>query len=217
MSTTTAVRALIKPDVGSGPGSGDMADPTLTNPNWDTIDGYCPALMNGLHGTTGCKAASLNRLSDIMNDTAGAATSGQPRLFGLFLPAGLVIAHMTFWAGTTAGATMTHSWATLADSGLAKLAVSNDITTAAWTANTSRTFDISYTVPSSAFYYFGYCVVGTTMPTIAGTTMTTTGPRNAAPKAGGNSSTTGLTTPGGAPSTYGAITTLGQYPYCEFT
>ncbi len=211
--TVTSRFALTKPQ------PTELADPALLNGNWDIIDNELSYTENAGAGSTGCLAATYSRLGASTIASAGAATSGQPRLMGIVLKKGTLVSHLTVWAGTTAGASMTHSWMGLADASRNKLGVTNDITTATWTASTSRTFDMvsPYTVPSTGFYYVVLCVVGTTMPTIEGVANLAAGARNAAPIAGGNSSTTGLTTPGGAPATYGALTVLGQHHYVEVT
>src|SRR5881394_3644559 len=124
-----------------------------------------PSQAYGLSGTSGCLAATYDRRVSVGAVVAGAATSGTLRMYLMTLPAGLVVSNLTFWAGTTAGATLTHSWAALFDSSRNKLAISSDNTGATWTASTSRTFGVSYTVPTTAAYYVGLLIAGTTIPT----------------------------------------------------
>ena len=200
--------------IGTQAGRAVVADPSAAN----KVSVNNPLSLNDAWvGTTSALLASYDRrwVASILN--AGAATSGTLRLFLIPLPSGLTIGTLTFWAGTTAGASLTHSWAAIFDVNRNKLAVSNDNTSAAWTASTSRafTFGTPYLVPSSGQYYVGILIAGTTIPTIEAASVQTTGVRAAAPLPGGNTTDTGLTTPAGCPSTAGAITVLGQYPYFE--
>lgn len=103
-----------------------------------------------------------------------APTSGV--VFGsyVWLPKGKVISRIAVYTRTTAGATLTHRWAALwttAETALARQ--STDNTGATMAANTLFEFTLSstYTVPSTGFYPVGICIVGTTIPSLAGMTL----------------------------------------------
>lgn len=150
---------------------------------------------------------------------AASLASGRPTFFLVSLRAGAIVGNIRFMSGSTAGATLTHVWYTLADLSRNKLAVTADDTAASWAANTSKTLAIAspYVVPSTGQYYVGVVVVGTTMPTFQGNNSTAGSGNTPAPIRAGTSSTTGLTTPASAPSTYGALTAIGGVAIADLT
>jgi hypothetical protein len=196
---------------------GDQIAATITAKTLTDIEAAVAAQTYGVDGTSGCLASSYDRSVVVGSLVAGAATSGTLRIYLLPLPAGLVVTSLTFWAGSTAGATLTHSWAALFDVNRNKLAVSADNTGATWAINTSRTFTLTapYTVPTTQACYVGLVIAGTTIPTIEAVSgLSTTGVRASAPISGGNADA-GLTTPASCPATAAAISILGQVAYCE--
>lgn len=191
-----------------------VANPHLTNKvSWgDPLD-----VENTQAVTGSALTATYNRLYVPSSVTAFTPTSATLYLFGIALPEGITVANLTVWAGTTAGATLTHSWMGISNSSRVQKAISADNTTAAWTASTSRTFAMTtpYQTVGAALHYLWLCIVGTTIPTIeAATGLAATGARNTAPRAGG-AADTGQTTPGAAPSTAANPTTGTALPYIE--
>lgn len=119
-------------------------------------------------GATGVLAETIPRqLCSETSVTFGA--SGIVFLQAIYLMSGTVINNITIWSSTTAGATLSTSYASIYN-GLNRVALSNPDTTASWAINTARTFTLSsaYTVPSNGVYYIGLQILGTTMPTIKG-------------------------------------------------
>lgn len=161
--------------------------------------------------------ATYNRFWTPSSVTGFTPTSGTLYLFLIALPKGITVANLTVWAGTTAGASLTHSWMAISNNSRVRQAISADNTTATWTASTSRTFAMTspYTTTAASSHYLWLTIVGTTPPTIEAVTgLTTTGARNAAPKPSG-SSDTGQTVPGSAPSTATGATSIGSFAYIE--
>ena len=92
----------------------------------------------------------------------------------LHLRAGVPIAGVSVVSGTTAGASLTNSWCALVDCVTFQiLAVTNNITTAAWNLMTQRVFTFTsvYTPIADRAVWFGLCVVGTTLPSFPGLTI----------------------------------------------
>lgn len=91
---------------------------------------------------------------------------------GIELAAGDVVTSIVFTTNTTAGATLTHSFAGLYSAAFGKLAVSADNTAAALAASTEFTFTLTapYTIPSDGLYYLAFASVGTTIATMTGVT-----------------------------------------------
>lgn len=120
-------------------------------------------------GATGVLAETIPR--ELCSETSVTfGPSGTVFLQAIYLMSGTVINNITFWSSTTAGATLTTSYAAIY-SGSNRVALSNADTTATWAANTIRTFVIpsgGYTVPSHGVYYIGLQILGTTIPTIKG-------------------------------------------------
>lgn len=98
-------------------------------------------------------------------------TSGTERGTAIYLLAGTVIASVTFISGSTAMVTPTNQYFALRDSSGTVLAVTADDTTNAWGANAAKTLALSYTVPTSGWYYLCRNISATTAPTMSGITM----------------------------------------------
>jgi len=104
-----------------------------------------------------------------------------------------------FVTSTQAGATMTHWWTCLLDSGYICRAASADQTSGAIAASTwfSQAFGTAYTAGYTGIYFLGVMVAASTIPTLCGSTAPlaamVTGTGAPAPLLGGVS-TTGLTT-----------------------
>lgn len=149
---------------------------------------------------TGAIVESISRVQGVANGASW--VSSRMLQFGIFLPKGTVVTHLTFLSGQTAGATLTHAWAALFDSSRALLKVTNDDTSAAWAQNTEKTLDIqsgAYTVAADGIFYVGLVVTGTTMPTLSGQTLST-GVGLLAPIMAGTTSATYTTGPGSVPN-----------------
>ena len=112
--------------------------------------------------------------------------SGVFRTAAVYLYAGQVVSNITFCTYTTAGATVTGTWAGLftpnanystftlvaatAQQNLNSLAASSYFT---WPiATVASGASTTYTVPATGIYYVGACITATTMPTIAANGMT---------------------------------------------
>lgn len=114
-----------------------------------------------------------NMTRDDLTDAAGDTNSpayvdGVMISVPVQLRASEVVTSISVQAGSTAGASLTHSFAALYDTSAtpALLAQSADNTAAAWAARTWRTFTLAapYTVPKSGKYWVGILVAGTTPP-----------------------------------------------------
>jgi hypothetical protein len=147
------------------------------------------------------------------NGNIAALTSAQLTLFAVYLPAGAVVSSITAVSGATALATGSNQWFALYDSGLNKLAVTSDDTSAAWAANAAKTlaFASPFVATYSGLHYLGVMVKATTVPTLVGTAAQV-GVVGLAPKLAGTS-TAGLTNPASAPSVAAALTALSATVY----
>lgn len=202
--------------VGTTPGQALHTDPSATNKlAYDNPFSNADANLVSGNGAVG----TYPRAWTPSSATAFTPVSGTLYLVGIALPKGFTITNVFIWAGTTAGATLTHSWAAVFTSNHVQHALSSDITTAAWTASTFRQFVMTapYQTTTSGLIYIGFCVAGTTPPTIeAATGLLTTGARAAANKLNGSTADTGLLAPATAPSTAGTITgNTGSFIYAE--
>jgi hypothetical protein len=144
---------------------------------------------------------------------SGSPTSGTLYMQALTIPAGFVIGHLAFVSGTQAAVTPTHWWFGLYDLNRVQLATTADQTTGAWAANTEKSLAVAtiasgasstFTTTYSGFYYIGFMMTATTVPTLYGTNCGTT-LIALAPITSGTSDT-GATTPPAFPHTAGAIT-----------
>ncbi len=162
---------------------------------------------------TGAVAETFPRSTATLG-TIAALTSGTLRLIAAPLAAGTTITSLRFTA-IGAATTPTNQWAGLFDPARAALALSADDLTAAWAANTTKTFTLTapVTVTTSGLYYFGLLVAAAAVPTLAGVTSTSVVTARA-PVTCGNSDT-GLTAPPALPFTAAAITASGLMPYAD--
>lgn len=202
---------------GTVAGTALIQDPSAANKvGWDS-----PLSTSDANASATALVSTYNRLITPSSATVTAQTSGTLYLYGITLPRGITVSNLTVWAGTVAGALLTHSWMAISTATRLQKAISADNTTATWGASTSRTFAMTtpFVTTSASFYYIWLMIAGTTIPTIEAVTgLLATGSRNvsAALKAGGATSDTGLTTPAGAPSTAAAISpTATWHIYCE--
>jgi hypothetical protein len=173
-------------------------------------------------GTSGCLASSHDRRLNT-NATSNGPATGRLWLTLIVLPAGLLVTNISFFTGSTAfvAGASPHQWFALFDKNGNKLGVTGDDTSTAWGASTKKTLALAaaYTVTTTEAYYIGGCVVqgaGGTAPTLEASSnaVLTSGARNLAPKASGTADT-GLSDPASCPTTFGAITTIGQQIYGE--
>jgi hypothetical protein len=143
--------------------------------------------------------------------------SGMELVAAVYLPVGAVITSIT-WCSSTAGSGLTHHWSTLRNSSRQLLAITDDDTTATWSANSTwtRSFASPYTVLASGLYYVGQLQVhsGGAVSQLLGAVHTTSTALQVAPKLGGYDATnTGLTTPATAPATNAAYSGQGGTPW----
>lgn len=146
------------------------------------------------------KAETMSRLGPTF--AAIQPVTAQAVYTAIELAAGDVVTSVTYTANTTAGATMTHMFASIYSSALAKLAVTADDVAASWTASTEKTFTFAtpYVVPADGLYYLGLNLVGTTIPTINGVTGIATFAART-PAVGFTDTANTLTNPASAPAT----------------
>jgi hypothetical protein len=130
------------------------------------------------------------------------------------LRAGQMLSSLTTFSGSTAGATLTHSWAGIARfSDLTILAISADDTTATWAINTAKTFAMAaaFTAVRDETLLMFQMIAGTTMPSQMGIGMQN-GVLYQSPQIAGRSNT-GQTTPLTVGTALATITTAGTYFY----
>lgn len=128
------------------------------------------------------------------------------------LLAGDVVASLSFWAGTTGAATPVHQYFALYDLAGARLAISADDTTTAWSPNTKKKLAMTaaYTVPTTGDYYATILVGATTVPTLLGVGGTAN--VQAATPMVAASADSGTTT---IPTTLGTFSGLTNTPWCS--
>lgn len=182
--------------------------------NVETMGQELGARINGLQRLpTSVIAQSIPR-TQVRDNLTASFVSGQQSFVLVWLPAGL-ISTISFSSATTAAITPTAQWFSVYSSARALLAVTADDTTTAWAANTIKTLTISggYTVPTEGYYYLGAMVAAATVPTLLGYVSSTVS--NVLPLivSGRDTTNTGLTTPGTAPSTAAAFSVLAGDPY----
>jgi hypothetical protein len=146
-------------------------------------------------------------------------TSGSLSIAAIRLVAGQTVQGCGFVTSTTAGATMTHWWTALLDSGYACRAVSADQTSGAIAASTwfTQAFAAAYTATYTGIYYLGVMVAAATIPTLCGATAPlaamVTGTGAPAPLLGGVSSTSQTTAPVAGTTVFIAPTAAAVTPY----
>lgn len=165
----------------------------------------------------GTKVENVPRVLGEMKNSA-ILTSGTLLLAGgLELLAGVEYKELHFYSATTKGESLTHQWVVLTDINRKVLARSTDLTTAAWEANSKKTFTLeaAYTPTEGQAAYAGLLVTATVVPTLMAKESINSFPLNQAPNVGGNSNT-GLTVPSGLAvgATCTAISGTTRVAYC---
>ena len=122
-------------------------------------------------------------------------SSGRLSLQAIWLPAGITINSISFWSGTTAGATLTNQLFGLYDNNLNRLATSTNDTSTAWAANARKTLNLTsaFSTTYTGIHYLGIMVAATTVPTMKGGTARTDGSLSSQAPSLGGTSNTGLT------------------------
>ena len=169
-----------------------------------------------IDGTAANVLAQPYRRTQVASSTLTAPATGTLQLHSIYLPAGLTVSAVTWFAGTTAADTPLNQIFSLYSSALVLLAQSADATTAAWAANAAKRlpFTTAYTTTAAGLYYVGLLVVATAVPTLAGVAAIATGPRNIGFISGG-ASTGSLTDT--LPNPAAAITAGATSPYFELS
>lgn len=142
---------------------------------------------------------------------AVAPTSGTMTMTGIWLPAGTVVAGITFVSGATAESGGSHLWYALYKADLTLMAQATDNTgAAAFGANTAfrMALTAAQTCPYSGLYYLAFLCVGTipTLLNITGGVANANGSITGMTPIVSATSSTGLTTT--APNPAGALTTV---------
>ena len=132
----------------------------------------------------------------------------------VLLRAGQSIAALNMYIGSTgiSASGASHYWMALINAVTAdRLAVSDDKTTAAWSANTKKSFTLAYTATADIIVQAGLVVVGAapTVPCMIGGNWQ----HLAEPPALGGITESGLTNPASCPSTLTTITSTGTSPF----
>lgn len=125
-------------------------------------------------GITGTIAETLPREFCIEGNLT--ITGGSLLLTGVYLAAGQVVTSISFFSGSTAGATLVNQLFCLYDARYCLVAQSANDGATAWAANAIKTLAMTsaYTVPTAGLYYIGLLVTGTTIPTFKGNSGGTT-------------------------------------------
>jgi hypothetical protein len=174
------------------------------------------AALSGNDGIAANVLAQTFPRTLVSSSTLTAPTSGALRLDAIWLPAGMLVTSIGYFAGTTAADTPLNQWFALYDKLKVLRGVTADDTTVAWAANATKKLALAtaYRTTYSGLYYVGFCVVATAVPTLAGVAGIETGPRDIGFKSGGLADTS-LTTPATAPATATTITADAVSPYIE--
>ena len=146
-------------------------------------------------GITGTLSETVPReMCEEANLSLGA--TGVLNLQTIWLRRGMVVTNISLCSATTAAGTPTNWFFALYSVKFALLAQSANQTTTAWAANTLKTLAMSaaYTIPTSGFYYIGYMITASTVPTIKGRAGITNSNLRASPFPTGGTSTGSLTT-----------------------
>lgn len=137
-------------------------------------------------------------------NTATAPTSGDLFIWAVELGAGVSVGHVGFVTGTTAGATLNHSWTALLDRNYTVLAASADQAAGAIGASTffNYAMAVPYVTPAAGTYYLGVMISNNsgTQPTLAGSATAPlvaliTGTGHPSAQLGGQSATSQTTAP----------------------
>jgi hypothetical protein len=167
---------------------------------------------------------TYSRLGAYMS-VATAPASGTLYLSAVYIPAGVVVASITYVCANQAAVSPTHWWYGLYDSSRVQLAVTADQTTTAYSTFNWHTLAIAtiasgasstFTTTYSGLHYIGFLMTAATVAVNFGGVVGGS-PSGIAPILAGTSST-GLTTPPGFPTTAAAITADANWqPYAYVT
>lgn len=148
------------------------------------------------YGPTNNLAETIDR--NILTETNTAAPTASGTLFmqAIYLTTGIVVSNITMSSATTAANTPTAYLVGLYDANRNLLATSANQGSAAWGANTVKTFAMTtpYNVTSTGLYYIGFSMTAATVITTKGNTAITNGVVAALPPILHGASSTGLTT-----------------------
>lgn len=184
---------------------------------WTTIGAVVSTLREDSYRRSGVISETIVRTN--VATQAITLTSGTLFLYGIPLDAGVIVSNISFYTGTTAGASLSHVWVGLFDLNRVALALSADDTSGSLASNSLITYALSapFTTTYRGLHYVGIMVAGTTPPTLSGLTGLSTivgGATAAAPKLNG-SADTGLTTPPALPFTAAALTAKNGMAYAD--
>ncbi len=156
---------------------------------------------------TNAKAETYPRAGGRITEALSALSTGRLSVYAITLEAGVTISSITFFSNSTAAGTPTNQWFCLLDTSLNVLRTTNDDTTTAWAANTSKTLTLSssYTPVNRIAAYVGINVTATTPPNLTGYSEGSNIVFSTTPAVVANSST-GLTTPASLGSTAATLT-----------
>jgi len=141
-------------------------------------------MITSMNPTIGGSAAVAESLPRWFINTSIAPSSSQIRAAAVYLAAGTVINKITFQTYTTAGASVTGTWAgifTLSGTTATLVAATAQQSLSSMGTNALFTWPIAtiasgssstYTVPSTGIYYIGTCITASTMPTIVSNNST---------------------------------------------
>lgn len=149
----------------------DTPDNIIIGGQAETAARYEDLLIGQSAPTLGAIAESFPRNSASVVDLGGSVlATGTLYVIQLPVQPGRLVSALSFQSGATAGATLTNQWAVLLDSTRKVLAVSPDATSAAWAANTVKTFTFGTAVAPGGVgpYYAGLNVTATTPPSLTG-------------------------------------------------
>ena len=135
-------------------------------------------MITSMNPTIGGSSAVGESLPRWFITSSVGLTSGSFRASAIYLTAGTVINKITFETYTTAGSSVTGTWAgifTLSGTTATLVAATAQQSLSSMSATTLFTWPIAtiasgasstYTVPSTGIYYVGACVTATTPPTV---------------------------------------------------
>jgi hypothetical protein len=146
----------------------------------------------------------------------GALTTQVMLSVGVPVEAGERVSTISFLSGATAAGTPTNYWAALYDPAGVLIAQSADALTAAWAADTAKTFTLATPFGGGAagIYYAALMVKATTVPSLMGRSVNRAGAAGAI--AAGQkvlAQTSGSALTGTAPGTIATPTTVVNIPY----
>jgi len=158
----------------------------------------------------------------VSNNAVAIATSGAMILVAIYIPQGVPVTNISVVGGGTAEASGSHMWMALYTTdytagvtvaGRLLAQTTDDTGAAAIAANTvvTKALTAPQIAPYSGLYYLALSVTATTMPTVAGITVTTNaGFQGLLPIL---AVTSGASLAGTAPATVGIPTSVANIPY----